>query len=263
MITFEAMIETASFPTLIPVKSQPFQAPTQLPTGPNPSSGTDGTQKHLWGSWSNDLFNGGNHGEAPIATAYHGGGGRDTVDYSAYSVDQGDAINVNLKIGMSFSLTGRSQGDTFDSIENVIGTRWDDVIVGDDKLIGNTLVGGDGRDIIHGEGGVDLLVGGGNTDVLIGGTQDDTFRFYYYDSYSYLTPDVIKDFDQNGDDVLEFVFDKPKEAAWRAEAWVHEGVEGTMVFGTEELAAGPHDRFAVFLEGVNAEGVGAGDITFI
>lgn len=263
MITFESKILTTSIPTLIPVGVQMAEAPVRLSMGPNPSFGTDKTEMHRWGTFSDDVFNGGQHNEPPTPTAYHGGAGSDTVDYSAYSNTSADRINVNLDIGMSFSFSGRSFGDTYDSIENIIGTRWNDTIVGDDKLMGNTLEGRGGSDFIHGAGGADLIIGGFGADEMWGGGQDDTFRFFYGDAQTPITPDVIKDFDQNGDDMLEFVFDKPGEATWRAEAWEHDGQQGTMVFGTEVVKSGPFDRFAVFLEGVAVEDVGADDFAFI
>ncbi|MEM7742467.1 MAG: hypothetical protein AAF409_02045 [Pseudomonadota bacterium] len=263
MISFEAHLKTTLIPTETPTVNQIAVESKTFNNGPDPSKGHALTEKHVWGTWQNDIFNGGRYNWENVATAYHGGIGVDTVDYSNYSNTSADKINVSLKIGMSFSLSGRSQGDTYDSIENIIGTRWNDVIVGDDKMIGNTLDGSQGSDILFGEAGSDLIIGGGGVDTMWGGSQDDTFRFFYGHSTSYITPDVIKDFDQNGDDVLEFVFDKPAEATWRAEAWVHDGVAGTMVFGTEEVNSGPFDRFAVFLEGTDVSDVGADDFAFI
>lgn len=263
MFSFKALIETASIPTLIPTGTKAPEAPAPLPTGPNPSTGTEKTEKHVWGTWSDDVFRATSTLSDPVPTAWHGGGGVDTVDYSHHSMGAHMGINVSLKIGMSLSLNGPSQGDTFDSIENITGTRWDDVIVGDDKLIGNVLMGMQGRDIIYGEGGNDLIIGGEGPDVMYGGGQDDTFRFFYNDARSLVGPDIIKDFDQDGDDIMEFVFDKPDEATWRAETWVHDGIEGTMVFGTEQINEIPQDRFIVFLEGVDANDFGTDDIAFI
>lgn len=262
MFKFSAPITAPIAPRFLPADRDIAKSEVPLVTDPDKPD-WPWEQEHVWGTPEDDIFSGGRHNTENTPTVYHGGAGRDTVDYSAYSNDPGDALNLSLQLGISLKTTGRSKGDTYDSIENIIGTRWDDVIVGSDNLIGNTLDGGQGRDILFGEGGADLMIGGGAPDIQWGGAGDDTFRFFYYDSFSYLTPDVIKDFDQNGDDVLEFVFDNPAAATWRAETWVHKGAEGTMVYGTEEIGSGPQDRFAVFLEGTDVDMVGADDFLFI
>jgi len=56
-------------------------------------------------------------------------------------------------------------------IENVIGTQFADVIIGDSGE--NRLDGGDGDDVIGGRGGDDTLVDGYGNDLLHGGSGDD------------------------------------------------------------------------------------------
>ena len=56
-------------------------------------------------------------------------------------------------------------------IEDVYGTNFRDIIVGDDKR--NRLQGGPGRDDLSGAGGNDRLEGHDGSDALFGGPGDD------------------------------------------------------------------------------------------
>jgi hypothetical protein len=101
-----------------------------------------------------------------------GGAGEDTLDYSAYTTP----VRVNLA---TLSATGLSIGTNGD-IEDVIGGKADDILIGDGKdnvLEGgpgnDVLIGGDGNDTLRGGPGRDLLIGGLGSDVLIGGDGED------------------------------------------------------------------------------------------
>jgi len=96
-----------------------------------------------------------------------GGAGIDTADYS----DAGGRVAVFL--ARTPADLGSGQGiDTFVSIENVIGTDFDDRLVGDNNE--NMLVGGLGDDVLIGLGGADVLDGGIGDDELTGSGGDDT-----------------------------------------------------------------------------------------
>ncbi len=117
-----------------------------------------------------------------------GDGGIDTADYSASDsgiiVDLSDAL---VEIG------GHAQGDTLTSIENIIGSQFNDQItggVGDNRLEGNagndvisghdfhdTLIGGSGDDTLTGGAGDDILIGGAGADQFDGGTGADTVSY--------------------------------------------------------------------------------------
>ncbi|QFI69323.1 GDSL-type esterase/lipase family protein [Sinorhizobium alkalisoli] len=79
-----------------------------------------------------------------------------------------------------FGLDGEGIGsdrDTFISIENLIGSAFDDRLAGTDGA--NTLEGRDGNDVLEGRGGADVLIGGTGADVMIGGAGNDV---YYVDN---------------------------------------------------------------------------------
>jgi Ca2+-binding RTX toxin-like protein len=69
--------------------------------------------------------------------------------------------------------SGGGDGDTFTSIENVVGSAFEDVLLGDAG--NNTLFGLDGVDLLGGQGGDDILVGGAGADVLDGGFGADVY----------------------------------------------------------------------------------------
>lgn len=64
--------------------------------------------------------------------------------------------------------------DILYSIENIIGSKFADVIHGRGDSA-NLLSGGAGNDILYGEAGNDTLIGGTGDDILYGGADDDLF----------------------------------------------------------------------------------------
>lgn len=80
--------------------------------------------------------------------SYDGGSGRDTLDYS----QTGSAgVTVNLDTGLGSS--SHAAGDTYRSIEHVIGTASVDTLIGSDA--NETFEGLAGGDSINGGGGID------------------------------------------------------------------------------------------------------------
>jgi Ca2+-binding RTX toxin-like protein len=89
----------------------------------------------------------------------------DTVDYAAAAA----AVTVDLVNGGS---AGEAAGDTYVSIERVVGTAFSDTIVG--GAADETFHGGDGiDDLIKGGGGIDRLFGEAGDDRLYGGLGGD------------------------------------------------------------------------------------------
>ena len=86
----------------------------------------------------------------------NGGGGTDTVDYSAAT----SGVTVDLYGGHGYG--GHAQGDSYQSIENAIGSVYDDWLIGTSGA--NRLVGSGGRDHLEGYGGADWLDGGEGID---------------------------------------------------------------------------------------------------
>lgn len=78
-------------------------------------------------------------------------------------------VSVDLAAGMA------SGFDHLANVQNVIGTRTDDILTGD--INANNLSGSSGNDILNGGDGNDLLIGGGQDDTVNGEAGDDTIRY--------------------------------------------------------------------------------------
>ena len=85
---------------------------------------------------------------------------------------------VTVDLHDSTAMGGDATGDTFESIQSLMGSRHDDTLAGDDA--NNVLVGGDGRDRLDGRDGDDMLHGdhikghsNGDNDTLDGGPGHD------------------------------------------------------------------------------------------
>ncbi|MCM2562381.1 Hint domain-containing protein [Lutimaribacter sp. EGI FJ00015] len=101
--------------------------------------------------------------------------GQDYVDYSG----SGGAVNVDLTTNTGSG--GYAEGDTYQGVDGVTGSAFDDTITGFDGQsfdqedgYTNDLSGGGGNDRISGLGGGDTLRGGTGNDTLYGGAGQDT-----------------------------------------------------------------------------------------
>jgi Ca2+-binding RTX toxin-like protein len=92
-----------------------------------------------------------------------GGGGVDTLDYSAYS----DSVNVDAG-----TATGTKFPNGIANIEGAIGGSANDTLFGR-AGVNSILKGGPGGDLLQGSTGNDTLEGGPGNDTLNGGAGDD------------------------------------------------------------------------------------------
>jgi len=114
----------------------------------------------LRGVAGNDALNGGAGGDA-----LDGGTG---VDFATY---EHAAAGVLASLAFPAANTGEAAGDTYASVEGIIGSDFRDTLVGDGGS--NTLRGGDGNDYLQGAGGLDTLEGGSGSDQLEGSASPD------------------------------------------------------------------------------------------
>ena len=104
---------------------------------------------------------------------FDGEAGTDTISYAQAHgpgikcVTSATGVTVDLGAGVG-GLTG---DDSYESVENVVGSCMRDTIVGGAGA--NRIEGGSGDDDLDGAGGNDLLVGGTGTDEHHGGTGID------------------------------------------------------------------------------------------
>jgi len=171
-----------------------------------------GGNDELFGLAGNDTLNGGNGDDTLIggagADTLIGGAGIDTASYAtALAGLKVDMISIAKN-------TGDALGDTYDSIENLIGTNFADSLIGNNS--GNEIFGGNGSDMLAGQGGADRLHGGegddslfgqGGNDILYGEAGDDILSggFGSFDYFAYKTSafgkDTITDWEDNLDKI--------------------------------------------------------------
>ena len=138
-------------------------------------AGTDTlvSMENLWGSAFDDVLIGdqndnilrGGAGDDRLS----GGGGRDTASYD----DATAGVTVSLAIAGPQD-TGAGQ-DTLISIENLIGSAFDDILYGNAGA--NRLTGGAGNDTLYGGDGDDRLVDIAGVNTIDGGAGYDTIDY--------------------------------------------------------------------------------------
>lgn len=137
------------------------------------------SSNELRGGAGNDILNGGLGNDRLFgdagADAFDGGGGADIAMYTVATA----GVTLDLATG---GTGGEAAGDTFNSIEWVYGSDFDDNLTGDGA--NNRLEGNDGDDILNGAAGNDRIIGGEGNDTINGGDGVDTI------------------FGQNGNDML-------------------------------------------------------------
>lgn len=126
-------------------------------------------QDRLFGQKGSDVLIGG-----PGHDLIVGGPGRDWVDYSGAP----SAVVVDLGAGTA---SGGAGVDTIVGVENIIGSFFDDALIGSGKpnvirggFGDDTIVGKKKADRLFGEGGDDKIYGGKGNDELSGGPGIDT-----------------------------------------------------------------------------------------
>ncbi len=119
----------------------------------------------LRGAGGNDTLIGGAGTDTLLggagADSLVGGLGTDTASY------QGAGAGVVVSLVSPFINSGDAAGDTYSSIENIIGSINADNLTGD--VNANQLDGGDGNDTLNGGAGNDVLIGGVGNDLFIAG----------------------------------------------------------------------------------------------
>ncbi|MBW6506389.1 MAG: Hint domain-containing protein [Rhodobacteraceae bacterium] len=166
--------------------------------------GGDGAD-FLDGGAGNDTLIGGIGNDTLVggagADVLNAGQGMDFADYSA----SGAGVSIDLAAGTGAG--GDAEGDTLSGVDGLIGSDFDDVLLGfdgfsndpsdsytnvfyagagNDYLDGrggdDSLFGEDGDDTIFGGAGNDWIVGGAGLDHVFGGTGSDTITVNWNDS---------------------------------------------------------------------------------
>ena len=126
-------------------------------------TGGDGSSYSLTGTSGDDVLAG-----SSVVDHISGGAGSDIVDY------RDDTSGVTVNLNTNSGTGGEAQGDTYSSIEGIMGGSGNDHLIGN-SVVGNYLDGGHGNDTLNGGSGNDTLIGGLGSDILVGGDGNDKF----------------------------------------------------------------------------------------
>ncbi|KQU01171.1 beta strand repeat-containing protein [Rhizobium sp. Leaf453] len=117
----------------------------------------------LFGQDGNDTLTGG-----VGADTLNGGNGTDRASYDTA------AAAVVASLTSPAGNTGDAAGDTYNSIENLAGSSFNDTLTGTSDV--NLILGGAGIDVIFGLADADTLFGQDGNDILVGGAGADTLN---------------------------------------------------------------------------------------
>ncbi len=128
---------------------------------------------NLIGLTGNDILLGGDGNDALLgfegADVLSGGNGFDTAEYS-YS-----PVGITIDLANPAANTGEAIGDSYISIERVIGTYYGDVIFG--SSANDVIAALHGNDVLSGGDGDDVLLGGPGADQMEGGPGFDSVEY--------------------------------------------------------------------------------------
>jgi Ca2+-binding RTX toxin-like protein len=128
----------------------------------------------LYGLEGNDMLGGGEGNDlilgGPGDDRLDGGFGIDTLSYD----DATGGVTVNLALPTAQN-SGGGGTDTLSGFENLTGSGFDDMLIGEGG--DNVIRGGAGDDSLDGRGGNDIVIGGAGSDELIGGDGIDTVSY--------------------------------------------------------------------------------------
>ncbi|WP_162247932.1 cadherin domain-containing protein [Devosia sp. Root413D1] len=153
-------------------------------TGSGHISGT-GNSSNNWivGNTGNNQLSGGGGDDTLVGGAgsdvLSGDNGTDTANYSTSA----SAVTVSMekagkKSGVQTSVNENGSADTLASIEKLIGSAFDDRLLGSHVSggAGNDIIDGmSGNDTLFGDSGDDLIDGKAGSDTMAGGTGNDRF----------------------------------------------------------------------------------------
>ena len=163
----------------------------------------DNTANTIVGGSGNDLLFGYGSNDVIVGGAGNdligGGAGADYMDggtgfNTLYYADSSAAVTINFFAGTGTG--GDAQGDTLLNFQGIIGSAFNDILIGDNNA--NYINGGAGNDFIVGYGGNDYLVGGAGNDLFAytaaGFGHDEVADFTIGQDHFYIATSLVANF---------------------------------------------------------------------
>ena len=206
-------------------------------------TGDDGVNR-LNGDCGDDVLDGGAGNDRLLgghgADRLIGGEGVDAAHYDTAEE------SVTADLSGEREGAGDGAGDTFEGVENLHGSDFDDELFGD--AANNRVTGGAGDDVLSGGDGADYLGGNAGDDVLTGGDGADVFMF----REAAFGDDVVTDFEAGEGRGDRFMF--------RGLGLDEDDLVWTDTEAGVLLTVGDHGT--VFLDDLNAADFAADDFVF-
>jgi Ca2+-binding RTX toxin-like protein len=119
----------------------------------------------LYGRGMLEGFKGGDNlrGAGANATASYANAGSSLAGLSI-TTGLGVGVTATLTTTISVSNVGDAASDTYVNINNLMGSAFNDILIGNNSA--NTINGGSGNDMLQGLGGADTFIGGAGTDTV-------------------------------------------------------------------------------------------------
>ena len=122
----------------------------------------DSIEKFVGSDWNDTFITGG----TKFDYVFDGGAGIDTVNFSGSTAGVNVDFTQNSIGSISKASGGWAKDASFSSIENIIGSAYNDTLAGDDSAGSNSIDGGAGDDTVFVTAGYDTLDGGAGNDTL-------------------------------------------------------------------------------------------------
>ena len=203
------------------------------------------------GGGGNDVIRGG-----VGADTLSGGDGYDIVQYAGSAA--GVTIDLNADaFGFQLALGGDAEGDIISEFENVYGSNFDDVLIGNTDR--NVLSGYSGNDVIEGGDGKDVFRGGAGEDTFVfktalgAGNVDRILDFSAADDTIQIDSSVFAGLTAGALDAAQFVITSTGLAENETQRIIYESDAGHLHFDSDGSGAGVGIVFATLKAGLTID----------
>ncbi len=158
----------------------------------------------------------------------YGGAGVDTISFL------NESAGITADLNKEDVIDGTGGRDTVNDFENVIGTNFDDIIVG--TISSNSLDGMDGADVLYGHFGEDFITGGNGHDLIYGDLKSATAADAADTLHGGAGEDII--IGNGGDDIIDAGIDNDRVYGGAGNDFIEGGDGHDLIYGDAKNAQG-------------------------